>query len=254
MGGEVGSAFDIVCLLVSSGLSTPNLTLIENDGFSSCHTDFMPKSRRKLVLLSFPWYLDEIGSVWACSASNFQVLIRCGSRSTTLRNLFSFGCSSHYRITKLLPRIKHGNRGRFYELTFRVVDHFFPKKSPEFFETKLAWVGSGSGLGLGSGVELVCKVVLRAFFEEFFIITLEPHAGHTKFPRFLYHILDNNSDARGKGVSLAGPTRRLSPLKSKQYIDVFRTLHGTCYFVLGMVRYGTFRKSTVWDERGRLRA
>ena len=39
MGDELGSANDIDRLLVSSGLSTPILTLIGNDDFWSCHTD-----------------------------------------------------------------------------------------------------------------------------------------------------------------------------------------------------------------------
>ena len=61
--------------------------------------------------------------------------------------------SSLYRITELLSRIKCGNRGMFYytrSMNFSVVDHFFrKKKTPDFFQTKLIWVGTGLGLGLG---------------------------------------------------------------------------------------------------------
>ena len=66
------------------------------------------------------------------------------------------------------------------------------KKKPDFFETKLVRVGSGSGsgLGLGLGLGLVSKVAFWAFFEK----SLEPHAGHTKFPGFysLPGTVDNN--------------------------------------------------------------
>ena len=66
-----------------------------------------------------------------------------------------------------------------------MVDQFFPKKeTPDFFRTKLIWVGSGSGSGFGLGLELVSKAVFWAFFEISLLITLEPHVGHTKFPDF----------------------------------------------------------------------
>ena len=57
-----------------------------------------------------------------------------------------------------------------------------PPKMPDFFRTKLIWVGAGSGLGLRLG--LVSKVVFWTFFETCLLITLEPHVGHTKFPDF----------------------------------------------------------------------
>ena len=59
-----------------------------------------------------------------------------------------------------------------------MVDQFFPgKKQPDFFRTKLMWVGSGLGLGLGLGLELlmVSKAVFRAFFEIYLLVTVEPH-------------------------------------------------------------------------------
>ena len=67
-------------------------------------------------------------------------------------------------------------------MTFSVVDHFFNNKKPDFFRTKLIWVGARSGLGLG--LEYVSKVVFWAFFEISVLVTLEPHVGHNKFPDF----------------------------------------------------------------------
>ena len=59
--------------------------------------------------------------------------------------------------------------------------NFFPKKkTPDFFRTRLLWVGSGSGLGLVLGLELVSKVVFWAIFEISLLITLEPHVGHAQ--------------------------------------------------------------------------
>ena len=58
------------------------------------------------------------------------------------------------------------------------------KKTPDLFQTKLIWVGSGLGLGLGLGLELVYKVVFWALFEISLLITPEPHVGHTKFSDF----------------------------------------------------------------------
>ena len=72
------------------------------------------------------------------------------------RSASQHNCSL-YRITKLSSRIKYGNRGIFYRMTFSVVDHFFNNKKPDFFRTKLIWVGARSGLGLG--LEYVSKVV-----------------------------------------------------------------------------------------------
>ena len=68
----------------------------------------------------------------------------------------------------------------FSYIPFSVVDQFFKKKTPDFFEAKLVRVGAGSGLGLGLG--LVSKVVFSAFFEIFGLITLEPHADHNQVP------------------------------------------------------------------------
>ena len=48
--------------------------------------------------------------------------------------------------------------------------NFVGKNKPDFFRTKLIWVGSGSGLGL----ELVSKAVFRAFFEIALLITALP--------------------------------------------------------------------------------
>ena len=63
--------------------------------------------------------------------------------------------------------------------------NIFPnKKMPDFFRTKLIWVGEGSVLGSGLGLELVSKVVFWAFFEISLLVALEPHVGHTKFPDF----------------------------------------------------------------------
>ena len=59
---------------------------------------------------------------------------------------------SLYRITELLSRIKYGNRGIFYCMTFSVVDQLI-KIVMIFFQAKLIWVGAGSGLGLGLGLE-----------------------------------------------------------------------------------------------------
>ena len=67
-------------------------------------------------------------------------------------------------------------------MTFGVFDHFFAKqKTPDFFETKFIWVGSGSGLGLGV---VSNKAVFEAFFEISLLVRLEPHVSHTKFPDF----------------------------------------------------------------------
>ena len=103
--------------------------------------------------------------------------------------------SSLYRIiTELSSRLKYGNRGSLYYMTFSVVDHSPPpqKNTPDFVETKLIWVGAGSRLRL----ELVSKV---EFWGIFFNIpsrttgtTREPH----QIPRFLYFILDDNESVR----------------------------------------------------------
>ena len=101
-------------------------------------------------------------------------------------------------ITELF-RIKHGNRGIFYDMASSVVDQFFPKKrKPHFFRTKLIWVGLGLGLGLG--LELVSKVVSWAFFDISLLIKLEPHVSHTKFADF-YTISYIIIHWRGKGFS-----------------------------------------------------
>ena len=68
-------------------------------------------------------------------------------------------CVHHfYRITEFLSRISYGNRG-ILNMTFSVVDHFFPKKkkkTPDFFQTKFIRVGAGSRLGLGFGFYNYC--------------------------------------------------------------------------------------------------
>ena len=73
MGDELGGATDIDRLLVSSGLSTPELDLIENNEFWSCHTDFFAKMSQNFVLLGFLGYLGEVESgslnVWTCILS-----------------------------------------------------------------------------------------------------------------------------------------------------------------------------------------
>ena len=48
------------------------------------------------------------------------------------------------RITEFLSRIKYGNRGIFFYMAFSVVDQSFQKKkTPDFFQTRLIWVGPG---------------------------------------------------------------------------------------------------------------
>ena len=57
-----------------------------------------------------------------------------------------------------------------------MVAHFLPKKRKlDFFRTKLIWVGLGSELGLGLGLEFVPKVVFWAFLE----ISLVIYWNHT---------------------------------------------------------------------------
>ena len=60
--------------------------------------------------------------------------------------------SGLYRITELLSRIKHANRGTFYCMTSSVVKTIFPKnktKTSHVFEAKVVLrVGAGSGFGL----------------------------------------------------------------------------------------------------------
>ena len=54
----------------------------------------------------------------------------------------------------------------YFEVTFSVVDHFFPKQENAWFfpdEVDMGRAGSGLGLGLGLGLELVSKAVFRAF-------------------------------------------------------------------------------------------
>ena len=76
-------------------------------------------------------------------------------------------------------------------MPFSAIDQIFQqKKSFFFFRTKLIWLRSGSGSGLGLGLELASKVLINwAFFEMFFLVTLEPHVGHTKFPDFYFFTL-----------------------------------------------------------------
>ena len=64
----------------------------------------------------------------------------CTTLSTSIRLVQAFGqsfsviftlhssCSSLYRITELLSRIKHRSRGIFYHDRYSVVDHFFQQK------------------------------------------------------------------------------------------------------------------------------
>ena len=87
---ESGSATDIDCLLVSSGLSAPIFTLIGNDDFWSSHTDFRQQMSPKNGNLEFSeiFRRDRVGfsncldlHMHYCAtvnASNFQVLI-CSS-------------------------------------------------------------------------------------------------------------------------------------------------------------------------------
>ena len=103
MGDELGGATVVDRLRVCSGLSTPIFSLIGDDFFSNCHTDFRPKmSRKNGFFFSFFGYLGEIESdsqtVWTgiCSIvprsvlPNFQVLICSGWRDSTLRTLSAF--------------------------------------------------------------------------------------------------------------------------------------------------------------------
>ena len=54
-------------------------------------------------------------------------------------------------ITDLLPRIKYGGRGLFYDVTFSVADHFLQLKNltPVLSRTKFLCAGAGSWLGFG---------------------------------------------------------------------------------------------------------
>ena len=49
--------------------------------------------------------------------------------------------SSLHRITELLSRIKYGNRGIFYYMTFSVVDHFFRQKETAWFVPDKMYTG-----------------------------------------------------------------------------------------------------------------
>ena len=87
---ESGSATDIDCLLVSSGLSAPIFTLIGNDDFWSSHTDFRQQMSPKNGNLEFSeiFRRDRVGfsncldlHMHYCatvSPSNFQVHISSG--------------------------------------------------------------------------------------------------------------------------------------------------------------------------------
>ena len=77
-------------------------------------------------------------------------------------------------------------------MTCRAVNQL--KKGPFFPDNvDTGWGGVGVWvLGLGLGFE----VCWNFFTELSLVITLEPHVGHTKIPRFLYFILENNSSAR----------------------------------------------------------
>ena len=55
MSHELGSATDMDRLFVSSGLSKPIFTLIGNDGFWSCHSDFWPKMSSKIGNFECSW-------------------------------------------------------------------------------------------------------------------------------------------------------------------------------------------------------
>ena len=66
-------------------------------------------------------------------------------------------------------------------LIVRSTDFQTKQKAPDFFDTRYIWTGAGSGLGI---VSRESKVVFRAFCEISLPITLEPHAGHTKFPDY----------------------------------------------------------------------
>ena len=88
MGDELGRATDIDRLLASSGLYIPIFTLIGNNSFFNCFTDFRWKMSPKMGDFEFSWIsrLDRVGFAncldlhmhhYSCatvSASNFQVL------------------------------------------------------------------------------------------------------------------------------------------------------------------------------------
>ena len=67
MGVKLGSATAINCLLVSSGLSALNFTLVGNNEFWSCHTDFMPKHRHKKCTFEFSW-ISQLAGMSKCMA------------------------------------------------------------------------------------------------------------------------------------------------------------------------------------------
>ena len=91
MGDELSSATDIDRLLVSPGLPTPIFTLIGNDDFFSCLTDFRPKMSPKIDDFEFSWIsrrervgfpnCSDLHMHYYCaafSASKFQVLLCSG--------------------------------------------------------------------------------------------------------------------------------------------------------------------------------
>ena len=57
-------------------------------------------------------------------------------------------------------------------MAFSVIDQL-QGKTPDVFQTKFIWVGSGVGLDLG--LELVCLSSVLFFFERSLVITLEAY-------------------------------------------------------------------------------
>ena len=127
-----------------SSMETPGDSI--SAGAEASNTSSRPDSNsinmRGLVGLATP---DEGGNRWnllryqenrlgKCTSANGVVSSgirpRLAERRTLLRGHavlveHTATCSSLYRITELLSRIKYGNRGLFYCMTFTVIDQLF---------------------------------------------------------------------------------------------------------------------------------